>query len=521
MHGEGDKACRALAELICRAGEIHENERCMKARAEELRETMNAIEGLKPANVWRFFREISLIPRESKHEELIRKYVEDTASHLSLRHHTDEAGNVVVYKPGTAPGGTIILQAHLDMVCEKDKSTAHDFRKDPIRLVREGDWIRADGTTLGADNGVGVAAMLALMEDAALTHPDLELLFTIDEETGLTGANLLDPALLAGRTLVNLDSEEDGTLYIGCAGGKSTDCTLDVTLEEAPKGLTAFSVKVTGLLGGHSGTDIHRGRGNAIKLLARFLKELNAEHAFHLASFSGGSKHNVIPREAEAVILAGPDSLTGLQGLAISMTRAFAGELHGIDDGVKVVVQKEYLPPEQVVSVSDAGQILDLLHSLPHGPMQTNEEMENFVVTSTNLAICGLTGPQFSILTNQRSAYKSSIEDISEMVASIGRLSGAHVVKGDDYPAWKPDFSSRVLEVSKRVHARLFGEEPAVKVIHAGLECAVFGEKIAGLDMISFGPTIEQAHSPSERMRIADVEKMWTFLAALLAELAG
>ncbi|HNY65485.1 MAG TPA: aminoacyl-histidine dipeptidase [Deltaproteobacteria bacterium] len=482
---------------------------------------MNAIEGLKPANVWRFFQEISLIPRESKHEEKIRGYVENKARELGLRHRTDEAGNVVVYKPGTDPGSPVILQAHLDMVCEQDRGTGHDFGNDPIRLVRDGEWIRADGTTLGADNGVGVAAMLAIMEDRTLTHPDLELLFTIDEETGLTGANLLDPGLLTGRTLLNLDSEEDGVLIIGCAGGRSTDLSLEVKLEPAPLRHTPVLVKVTGLRGGHSGTDIHRGRGNAVKLLVRFLKRLDPQR-YHLASISGGSKHNVIPREAQALILVGPNSLPGLNELALFMTRSLVSELSGIDEGVRVKLQAEPTAPEMVVSRDDTARILDLLHGLPHGAVQMSaEENGSFVVSSTNLAICGLDGSRFSILTNQRSAYKSSIDDISEMVASIGRLAGASVVKGDDYPAWKPDCSSKVLALSKGVYTRLFGEEPEVRVIHAGLECAVFGEKMPGLDMISLGPTIEQAHSPSERLRIADVERMWNFLTALLAELSA
>jgi dipeptidase D len=481
---------------------------------------MEATEGLKPANVWRFFREISKVPRESKHEEMIREYVVAEAEKLGLRHVTDAAGNVVVYKPGTAPGDAVILQSHLDMVCEKDKGTEHDFRTDPLRLVRDGDWIRADGTTLGGDNGIGVAAMLAVMEDASLNHPDLELLFTIDEETGLTGANNLDPALFAGRTLINLDSEEDGTLFIGCAGGKSTDLSLELTLEPAPRRFHPVLVKVSGLKGGHSGTDIHRGRGNAIKILTRFFKELDPKR-YHLVSFSGGSKHNVIPREAEAVIMVGPGgSVPALNELALFMSRTFASEFEGIDDGVRVRVMKDTVAPEQVVSQSDVIRIMDLLHALPHGPMHLNAE-QGFVLTSTNLAICGITGSRFSILTNQRSAHKSSIEDISEMVASIGRLSGATVVKGDDYPAWRPDSGSRVLEVSKKVYKGLFKSEPEVKVIHAGLECAVFGEKIPGLDMISLGPTIEQAHSPSERMRIADVEKMWVLLTAILKELAS
>lgn len=480
----------------------------------------NAIEGLKPEGLWRFFQEISRVPRESKHEQMICGYVAETAMRLGLRAVVDAAGNVVVYKPGTGPGRPVILQSHLDMVCEKDKDTGHDFRKDPIRLVREGDWIRADGTTLGADNGIGVAAMLAVMEDRTLIHPDLEFLFTIDEETGLTGANLLEPGLFQGRTLLNLDSEEDGTLFIGCAGGKSTDCLLNVSREDVPAGLVPVAIKITGLSGGHSGTDIHRGRGNAIKLLVRTLKEIAQGLPYRLVSLSGGTKHNVIPREAEAVIFIDSEDSGKLTGLANEANRAFARELGGIDDHVRVVISAGAQAGNQVVTLPDAALILDLLHSLPHGVMQMNEAFANSVVTSTNLAICSLEDSHLAILTNQRSAYTSSIEDISEMTASIGRLSGAHVAKAHDYPAWRPDFNSRILAVSKEVHEAVFGVAPEVKVIHAGLECAVFGEKIPGLEMLSFGPTIEQAHSPSERVEINAVGKMWTFLTALLKELA-
>lgn len=481
---------------------------------------MSAIKGLKPESLWRFFQEISKIPRESKHEDGIRKYIVETAARLGLTSTVDVAGNVVVYKPGSGSGRPVILQSHLDMVCEKDKGTDHDFQTDPIRLVRDGGWIRADGTTLGADNGIGVAAMLAVMEDDALIHPDIEFLFTIDEETGLTGANMLEAGIFKGRTLINLDSEEDGTLFIGCAGGKNTDCSLDVTFEEATGNPVPVAIKITGLAGGHSGTDIHRGRGNATKLLMRFLKELAGAVPYRLVSISGGSKHNVIPREAEAVVLVEPEAFDGLFELARTTNENFARELSGIDDHIRIVVNKDIPAQKAVVSQKDTGLILDLLHALPHGVMQMNEATGDFVVTSTNLAICTLDDSRLSVLTNQRSAYKSSIEDISEMVASIGRMAGAQVTKAHDYPAWRPDFQSRVLALSKEVYTEMFGTEPKVKVIHAGLECAVFGEKMPGLDMISFGPTIEQAHSPSERVLINGADRMWVFLTALLKGLS-
>ena len=431
---------------------------------------MKAVEGLKPEGLWRYFNEISLIPRESRHEGRIRDYIAGEAGRLGLRHAVDRAGNIVVYKPGGRPGRAVILQSHLDMVCEKDEGTPHDFQKDPIRLIRNGDWIGARGTTLGADNGIGVAAMLALMEDPSAAHPDLELLFTIDEETGLTGANLLDTGLLSGRTLINLDSEEDGVFIIGCAGGRSTHLSLDVSFQDVSEDLTKVVVKVADLTGGHSGTDIHRGRGNAIKLLARFLKDVPSTIPLRLASFSGGSKHNVIPREAQAGILVRREDIESLRELADRATVVYHGELSGIDDGVKVLLQEEGPAPGlQAAEPGDTARLLDLVHALPHGVMSMNPSMEGLVITSTNLAVCRFAGQRFDILTSQRSIYTLSLWDVSEMVASVARLAGARAEKLHDYPAWRPDMNSQVLDISRRVYTGLFGEEPRVEVIHAGL----------------------------------------------------
>lgn len=479
-----------------------------------------AVAGLSPEGLWRYFQEISLIPRESKHEERIMKYTAGEARRLGLRHTIDQAGNVIVYKPGGRSGRAVILQSHLDMVCEKDRNTLHDFQKDPIALVREGEWISADGTTLGADNGIGVAAMLALMEDRSLTHPDLELLFTVDEETGLTGANQLDTRLLSGKTLVNLDSEEDGTFIIGCAGGRSTHCRLNVSIEDVLEETTSVLVKVTGLSGGHSGTDIHRGRGNALKLLVRFLKDIPPSVPFHLASLCGGSKHNVIPREAEARILVRPEDMEPLRESASRAAGSFLQELRGIDDGVKIVLQTGETPEKRALTAEDAARLLDFLHALPHGVMSVNASLGGPVATSTNLAVCKSAGPRIDILTSQRSIFASSMLDVSEMVASIGRMAGAEAEKLHDYPAWSPDMDSKILKTSRQVYTDLFGEAPRAEVIHAGLECAVFAERMPGLDMISLGPTVEQAHSPSERVLIPTVERMWVLLTALLKRLA-
>ena len=479
-----------------------------------------AVAGLKPEALWRYFQEISLIPRESKHEDEIRKYAAGQAKRLGLRHAIDKAGNVVVYKQGGRPGRAVILQSHMDMVCEKDKNTAHDFRKDPITLARSGDWILAEGTTLGADNGIGVAAMLALMEDDSLVHPDLELLFTIDEETGLTGANLLDTRLLSGRTLINLDSEEDGTFIIGCAGGRSTHVSLSVSAEDVPGETAPVLVKVTGLLGGHSGTDIHRSRGNAIKLLVRFLKDILTEAPYRLVSLSGGSKHNVIPREAEAVILVNPGDVESLRQSAARCAEEFSAELRGIDDGVKILLHEGGASEQRAISTSDAARLLDLVHALPHGVMAANASEGSPAATSTNLAVLSPADLRYDIITSQRSIFTSSMLDVSEMIASIARMAGASAEKLHDYLAWRPDPDSGILKTSRQVYMELFGEEPRAEVIHAGLECAVFAEKMPGLDMISFGPTIEQAHSPSERVLIPTMEKMWALLTTLLSRLS-
>jgi dipeptidase D len=481
-----------------------------------------AISGLEPEVLWRHFFKISQIPRESGSEEGIRRHILDEARLRGLRSAVDGAGNVVVYIPGGLPGNPVILQSHMDMVCEKEPEAIHDFRKDPIRLVRSDQWIHAQGTTLGADNGIGVAAMLALMESPPAEHPDLELLFTVDEETGLTGAGNLDTSLLSGTTLVSLDTEEDDTFIIGCAGGRNTRLSLDVSLEDAPLGRMCVEVEIAGLAGGHSGLDIRKGRGNAIRLMARFLKHAGASVPFALASLSGGSKHNAIPRDAFSRILVERPRLDALKELAERARETFLGELSGPDLGLRVELREEITAAEQcTVAPADTARILDLLHALPHGVTAVDESLGGLVVASTNLATCGIDGARFEILTSQRSSRPSSLDDTSETIAAIGHMAGARVEKVHDYPVWRPDVNSRVLSVCRQVYEELFGTPPRVQVIHAGLECAVFARKMPGLDMISLGPAIEQAHSPSERVLIPTVEKMWRLLTTLLARLPG
>jgi dipeptidase D len=405
------------------------------------------------------------------------------------------------------------------MVCEKDRETVHDFRTDPIRLVRDQDRIHADGTTLGADNGIGVAAMLALMEDRTLVHPDLEFIFTVEEETGLKGATALSRESFSARTLINLDSEEEGTFYIGCAGGKDTEITTGLSYEEAPEKTEEIMLKITGLRGGHSGGNIHEGLGNAIKLLSRFLISTMHVYGFGLCDISGGSKHNAIPREAEAVIRITKENLRSLRKDATVWTGIFRNELEGIDDNVSLTLQKALHPSSRVMTRPDAEKVLNILQALPHGAVRTDQRLDT-VVTSTNLAICGCRNNTFNITTSQRSLMQSSLDDIATQVRAVAELAGCRAVQGNCYPAWKPSMSSHILNACAEVYRRVFGTDPLIRVIHAGLECAVIGQKIKGMDMISLGPTIEHPHSPHERVFIPSVERFWRYLVRLLEYLA-
>ncbi len=481
---------------------------------------MSAIQGLVPEDLWRYFGEITRVPRESGNEQRIREYLVSTAKGLALPYRIDRAGNVLVFKPGVPGTDTVVLQSHMDMVCEKDAKTIHDFATDPIRLVRDGGWLRADGTTLGADNGIGMAAMLAIMGDASLTHPDLEMLFTVEEETGLSGASMLTGEFMTGTTLINLDSEEDGTFYIGCAGGRNTDIHLELSFIDPPAGLVPVQIMVTGLRGGHSGSDIHKGHGNAIRLLNRFLKSVQESTPLYLATLEGGTKHNAIPREAQAVVYLDEHALPKLNDAASSWNSIFARELEGIEENVNILVSRDTPPTGRVIVPTDTRKIFTMISLIPHGVLAMNESMDSPVTTSTNLAICRVKDHMLEVLTNQRSIYATSIQEASDTVRSIGEVMGAHVAQSGDYPAWRPQFDSRVLKKAREAFESLFGTPPRVKVIHAGLECGVIGERIAGLDMISLGPTVEQAHSPSERIHIESVARMWDLLVALLRAMA-
>ena len=478
----------------------------------------SAIDGLKPALVWKYVAEIAKIPRGSKHEEKITKYVLDTAKQLGLKAKADKLGNVVVTKPAS-PGKekvrSLCLQGHLDMVCEKNKDKVHDFLKDPIELVRKGNVMMANGTTLGADNGIAVATNLAIMEDKTLVHGPLEFLFTIDEETGLTGAKGLAADFVASRTLMNLDSEEEGALYVGCSGGRDTNGTWPVTFTAAPRGFVAAHVTVSGLKGGHSGLEIHTGRGNAIKILNRALLALDALGA-RLSTIEGGNKRNAIPREAEAIVFLPPQAWPAAEKAVTDFNATAKAEVATADPDLKVLIAPHKGKQGKVIGKPVQQKLLRTISALPHGVAKMSADIPGLVETSTNVAVITTGKKGISLATSQRSSVDSEIKEICHTVVSVFTLGGAKVTQGDGYPGWKPNLSSPILKVAKQTYQQMYGKEPHVKEIHAGLECGIIGEKVPGMDMVSFGPTLEGVHSPDEKMHIDTVEKFWDFLLGIL-----
>jgi dipeptidase D len=480
----------------------------------------SAIDGLEPKRLWDFFAGLSALPRCSKHEAKAAGYVFTAAKKLGLEVRMDANGNVIVRKkaaPGRERAPCIALQSHLDMVCEKNAATAHDFRKDPIVLKRNGNFITADGTTLGADNGIGVATELAIMESASVNHGPLELVFTVDEETGLTGAAALKSDALQSRVMINLDSEDEGVLYIGCAGGVDSIGTLPVAYATLPAPYTLWTLTVSGLRGGHSGIDIHTGRGNAIKLLSRALCALSG-CGVRLCSLSGGNKRNAIPREAKA-LLAMPAAAAEQMTLIIAkLDTTYSNEYSATDNGITLSLFPCGGKRGGVRMLKKTAQerLLNLLNALPHGVIAMSQDIPGLVETSTNLARVTVKKNAVRIETSQRSSVDSRKTEIVRAVGAVFALAGAKVAYSDGYPGWKPDLNSPILKIAKETYRRLYGRAIAIRAVHAGLECGIIGEKFPGMDLLSLGPTIEMAHSPEERVHIDSVKKYWEFLLAIL-----
>jgi len=479
----------------------------------------NAIDGLKPQNVWKYFAEICKIPRGSGNEKRIAAYVMETAKSLGLEVQQDKFMNVVVRKPAS-PGREnrqmICLQGHLDMVPEKNKDKVHDFLKDPIEMVRKGNFMMANGTTLGADNGVAVASNLAIMADKSLEHGPLEFLFTVDEETGLTGASNLKGGFLKSKTMMNLDSEEEGALYVGCSGGRNTIGTWTVKYERAPGKSVAAKVIVRGLKGGHSGLEIDKGRGNSIKILNRVLLALTVDGA-RIARIDGGNKSNAIPREAEAFVFIPTKNLKKANVTVVKCNERFKAELKTVDPDLEIILEQVAAEKNAKVFKRDFhGTLLKTLSALPHGVLKMSADIPGLVETSTNVAIIGTGKGKVVVTTSQRSSVASEIEEALHTMASIFEMSGAKPHHTEGYPGWKPNLDSPILKLAKSTYKSLTGKEPAVKAIHAGLECGIIGEKYPGIDMVSFGPTLEGVHSPDEKIHIDTVEKFWNYLLAIL-----
>lgn len=477
------------------------------------------IKDLNPKAIWHYFYEITRIPRPSKKEEKIIAYLLDFAKQHNLEAKKDDAGNIVITKAATKGKETlptVILQGHIDMVCEKNNDTAHDFDNDPIETYIDGDWLKAKGTTLGADNGIGVAAALAILASDDIEHGKLECLFTVDEETGLTGAYALGNDVLKGDILINLDTEEEGELYIGCAGGRNTIATFTYKQETVPANLFWFRAEVKGLNGGHSGAEIHKGLGNANKILNRYLWALNKKYGLYLSEINGGNLHNAIAREAYA-IAAVPygkkeDVIIELNVLA----PLIEAELKTIDPNLRMTVGSTDTP-EWIIDKKTSDNLLNAIYACPHGVLGMSFDIPGLVETSTNLAAVKMKeNNTIVITTSQRSSTESQKDNATNTVTAVFNLAGAEVTASHGYPAWQPNTSSQILNIAEKTYKKKYGKDPVIKAIHAGLECGLFLEKYPHLDMVSCGPTITDAHSPAEQVNIPSVEKWWNFLLEVL-----
>jgi dipeptidase D len=476
-----------------------------------------ALAELEPKPVWKHFNALAAIPRASTKEAAAREYVLAQAARLGLEVVQDKAGNIVVRKPahpGREGATKALLQGHLDMVCEKNEGTVHNFDTDPIKVVRDGDWLKADGTTLGSDNGVGVSAALAVMESTDIAHGPLEFVFTIDEETGLTGAAEFQAGVLKSSYFLNLDNEEKGTLCIGCSGGVTTTARRKVTLRPASAG-AGWRIKVFGLKGGHSGVDIHQGRGNALRILGGVLQKALESLPVEVADIKGGSAQNAIAREASSIVVLDASREKELKSLVATAEAEFKADLGSFDPDLQITVEKAERP-EKVLDAADAKQTVGLLVTMPHGVLAMSPDVPGLVQNSTNLAIITTKGDVVEIVTSQRSAIESSKQAAARMVATACRLAGFDIEHRGSYPGWKPEPTSEIVRKLQAVHQELFGEPAKLIAMHAGLECGVIGEKYPGMQMVSFGPTIVDPHSPNERVQISSVESFWKYLKAVL-----
>ncbi len=475
---------------------------------------------LEPHAVWEQFEAVTKIPRPSKKEGKMIAFLVDFAKAHGLEYRKDAAGNVVIIKPAAAgmeSRPTVVLQSHMDMVCEKNSGVDFDFERDAIRTRIDGDWVRAEGTTLGADDGIGIAAALAMLLDNEVKHGPLEALFTVDEETGLTGAFNLGGDMISGKYLVNLDSEDEGEVFIGCAGGVDTLAYLDYKTEKAPTGYRFFDVSVSGLQGGHSGDDIEKGRGNSNKIMARLLWSGIADFGLRLSHIDGGNLRNAIPREARASVSVPEGKAAAFMKFFEGFAADIAAELQYTDAGIKVEIDKA--EAADVIDEKTARNLVYALTGVPNGVQAMSFAMQGLVETSTNLASVKMGDGKIVVTTSQRSSVESAKKATAAAVESVFALAGARVEHSDGYPGWAPNPHSHILEVTEAAYLKLFGTKAKVRAIHAGLECGLFLTKYPDLEMVSIGPTLRGVHSPDERLEIPTVDRFWKLLIGILESL--
>ncbi len=475
------------------------------------------IEELEPKEIWSQFKKICDIPHPSGKEERIGKFLQDFGKSHGLQTESDEVGNVLIRKnaaQGRENAPSVVLQAHMDMVCEKNAGTAHDFDNDPIKTIVEGDWLKAEGTTLGADDGIGVAAMLAVLSSDTIQHGPIECLFTVDEERGLTGAQHVKGNWIQSKKLINLDSEEDGRFCIGCAGGIDTVAYFDIPRVPAPKNAFFLKIYVKGLQGGHSGDDINKGRGNAIKILSRFLWQESKKFPLYLCDIEGGNLHNAIPREANATICI---DWSQKEAIRVDLNHFIQTMEEEFPTEKALTIDLESTESAETVYEQEGScRLINALYACPHGVIEMSKELENLPETSTNLASIKNKEGKIVVATSQRSSVNSKKHDIKDRVEAVFTLAGAKVTHSDGYPGWKPNLNSDIKKLVAESYEKLFGEKPHVGAIHAGLECGLIIEKYPEMDMISIGPTIIGNHSPAERCEIPTVQKHWKHLVYIL-----
>nr|WP_283104895.1 aminoacyl-histidine dipeptidase [Shewanella marisflavi] len=473
---------------------------------------------MQPQALWQWFEQICAIPHPSKHEQALSQHIQNWAKDKQLSVVEDKVGNLIIKKPAT-PGmenrKVVALQAHIDMVPQKNADKVHDFEKDPIEAYVDGEWVKAKGTTLGSDNGIGMASALAILGSDDIPHGPLEVLLTIDEEAGMTGAFGLEAGYLDAEILINTDSEQEGEIYMGCAGGVDAQITVPMVWQAAEPSLSTYTLTLSGLKGGHSGVNIHLGRGNANKLLARFLFNYADELALELTNFSGGSLRNAIPREASVSFMLPSENLPRLEALMQEYTDLVRQELAIADPGMLLTLS-EIPAATQVMSEATQQTLIDLLHACPNGVMRMSDEIQGVTETSLNVGVITTEGESVSILCLIRSLIDSGREEVEGYLTALSNLAGAEVEFSGAYPGWKPDSSSPVMAIVKDTYESIYNKEPVIMVIHAGLECGLFKKPYPEMDMVSIGPTIRFPHSPDEMVLIETVDQYWKLLLAVL-----